>query len=167
VLGPLAAQLAAEVAQLDRRERELGVRAGHLDEGVERVRRKMVDHEPVAGGRNWLLGVHVHVAERRHLDGGDRVVQRPERAQRREQLVGVDRVAEVVGLDDRERLATDRFGDLRDRREVQEPTDGGQLVRQIALSQLPRPRGRAGRWRSRARSRSRGWRPSRIYGRES
>ena len=77
------------------------------------------------------------MAERRHLDGGDRVVDRPERAQRGEQVVGVYRVAEVVGLDDRERLATDRFGDLRDRREIEEPTDSGQLVRQIALSQLP------------------------------
>ena len=62
---------------------------------------------------------------------------RPERVQRREQLVGFYRVAEVVGLDDRERLTTDGFGDPRDRRQIQEPPDGGQLVRQIALSQLP------------------------------
>jgi hypothetical protein len=45
-------------------------------------------------------------------------------------------IAEVVGLDDRERLATDGFGDLRDRREIHEPTDRGQLVGEIALSQL-------------------------------
>jgi hypothetical protein len=44
------------------------------------------------------------------------VVHWPERAQRREQVVGVCRIAEVVGLDDRERLATDGFGDLPDRR---------------------------------------------------
>ena len=137
MLGSRAAQLAAEVAQLDRHERELGLRAGDLDKGVERVRRKIVDHEPVAGGRDWLLGVHVYVAERRHLDGGDCVVESAERPQRGEQLVRLCRVADVVGIDDRKRLAADGFGELRDRREIHEPADGGELVRQSALSQLP------------------------------
>jgi len=58
------------------------------------------------------------VAERRHLDGGDRVVEWPERAQRREQVAGVYRVAEVVGLDDRERLAAEDI-------EVQTPLPRG------------------------------------------
>jgi hypothetical protein len=63
-----------------------------------------------------LFGVHVQVAERRHRDGLDRVVEGSERAQWGEQLVGLGRVTDVVGLDDHERLAAQRLGDFGDRR---------------------------------------------------
>jgi hypothetical protein len=68
--------------------------------------------------------------------GGDGVVDRPQSAQRGEQRVRLCRIAHVIGLHDHERLAADGLGDLLDWREVEQPADRGQLVRDLSPGQL-------------------------------
>jgi hypothetical protein len=64
--------------------------------------REAGNQQSVAQACDRLLGIHVQVQELRHGDGADCVVDGSERAQRREQLVGLRLVAEVEGLDEGE-----------------------------------------------------------------
>ena len=58
------------------------------------------------------------------------------RARSGQQLVRLSGLREVVGLDDHERLAPQGLRDHRDRREVQEPSDGRQVVGRIGVRQV-------------------------------
>ena len=92
---------------------------------------------PVTDARHGLLGIHVHAAELRHRDDPDRVVDRAQRSQRGEQLVRLRGIAGVVDIDDHERGAAQFLRYLGDRREAQETGQGGQLVGERGLGQLP------------------------------
>jgi hypothetical protein len=88
-----------------------------------------------AGGLGWQVGQRRHRNRNRNRNRGDRVIDRSELSQRGEELVGLGRVADVDGLDDHECLAADLLGQLRERREIQEPAgslltrqDGGSVV---------------------------------------
>ena len=118
-------------------QRERRVRARDLDERVDRLggqARRAASPSPVPG-TGWSGSMcRWRAAATGHRR--DRVHRRPERAQRREQRVGLGRVAEVDRLDDDERLAAQRLGDLRDRREVEDAPDRRHLVGHAAASQL-------------------------------
>ena len=139
VLRARAAELAAQLPQLDRQQREPAPGAGGLRRTSStaslRQRRRASGRrrsrapdarDPCADG--WL-----GAPASRSLD---RVVDRAQRAQRRQQPIGLGRSPRWIASTSDERLAADRLGDLRDRRQVQQPTDRRQLVRELALGEL-------------------------------
>ena len=97
----VAAERAADVAQLDHQDRRAGARArdastiASIDLGGEPVE----DRRSLMPGHR-LLGVHVDVGQPDGRHVGERVHLRPERAQRREQLLGAGRVLADRAVDD-------------------------------------------------------------------
>ena len=60
-----AAEFAAEVAHLDRGQRELGARSGGADQRVDGLVRELASISPSPERRGRLVGVHVYVQELR------------------------------------------------------------------------------------------------------
>ena len=89
---------------------------------------EVVEEHAVAEAGNGVLGIHVDVLERRRRDGRDGVDLGPERADRRDERGALRLGAEVEGLDADERAAAKRLGDVGDRRELEQPADGGHVV---------------------------------------
>ncbi|MBA2298874.1 MAG: hypothetical protein H0W14_12655, partial [Actinobacteria bacterium] len=108
-----------------------------LDEDVDQVVVDVREHASVTDARRGLLRIHVQTAELLHGDGGDRVHNRIQAAERSEQALTLCFLAQPDRLDDDERLATNRLRDLRDRGELEDPPHRGHLVRQVGRPGAP------------------------------
>ena len=118
------------------RPRSAGTRRPARRRGRRRrpPRRAAGEQEPVARPRDRLVGVHVQVAELGHRGRGDRVGDGPERAQRREQPIGL--APGRPGGRPRRSRTTCR-GSARGPggpAEVAQPAHRGQLVGRVAVS---------------------------------
>jgi hypothetical protein len=120
---------AARVADLDGDERRARLRAGDRDERVDRLGRQRSEEAVVGAVRYRVARVHVQGADpggRHRRESGERWSELAERSQQR-RAVGL--IAEIDRFDERERAAAKRLGDVRQRREAEDPANRRDLVR--------------------------------------
>jgi hypothetical protein len=106
-------------------------RSSTLSNG-ECVDRRIVqvgEHHAVAGTGHRPLGIHVQTLQLLRGDRREGVHSRTELTQRPQQLVGAVLPEQRRRLDDDERLAPHRLGDVRNRRELQEAANRRHLIR--------------------------------------
>ena len=131
-------QRAAEVAQLDGRQRGARVRPGRRHPGVDRRGRQLAEQQVRRAVGQRRRRVHVHPREARGRHRGEGVDLRPQRPQRREELRSLGVRAEQRDLDRREGPTAQLLGELRERRQADHASHRGRGLGRLRGPGVPR-----------------------------